>query len=305
MDLNAIMKAVRPADRTALTAVARRFQKSDAWLAGGTGLFAAPQPDVRRVVDLLGMNWEPLVATEQGLTISATCSLGTLAAFKAPIDWPGATLIARCCRAFPSTFRNWSMATVGGNLCMALPFGPLIALGAALEGVCTIWTAADGERRLAVADFVRGPRLPALRTGEVLRSLRLPAEALKRTVAMRGVCLTKNGGSDALLIGALSAEGDLTLTVTASTRRPLQFDFDGMPTETVLRQRLGDDIPVEFYYPDRHGRLDWCQQMTQDLAAEICWELRAAAASRPYPSYDNWRYRQYGLSGASEALSMW
>lgn len=307
MDLNAIMKAVRPADRTALTAIARRVRKSDAWLAGGTGLFAEPQPGVRRVVDLLGMNWEPLVATEQGLIISATCSLGTLAAFKVPADWLGTALIERCCRAFPAAFRNWNTATVGGNLCMALPSGPLIALGAALEGVCTIWTPAGGERRLAVADFVRGPRLSALRAGEVLRSLRLPAEALKRTVALRRICLTKTGGSDALLIGTLSAEGDLTLTVTASTRRPLQFDFDGMPAEAVLRERLGDDIPVEFYYADRHGRPDWCRQMTQDLATEICRELRATTTPprRPGPSHDNWSHTQHSSSGVPEALLMW
>ncbi|CAM5773764.1 FAD-binding molybdopterin dehydrogenase [Labrys miyagiensis] len=279
MKLGTVSKAVRPVDRMALTVIARRARKSDAWLAGGTGLFLRSQPQIRRLVDLLGMNWDPLSAGPHGLTISATCNLGTLAAFKAPASWQAAPLIGRCCGAFPAGFTNWRSATVGGNLCMALPSGPMIALCAALEGICTVWTPAGGERRLSVPDFVRGPGLPALRAGEVLRSIRLPAEALERPVAFRRLALQTGGSSDALLIGTVSKEGDLTLTVTGSTRRPLQFDFEGLPSETLLKQRLVEDIPVEFYHAERCGR-ERCQLITLELAAGICRELQANLVPR-------------------------
>jgi xanthine dehydrogenase iron-sulfur cluster and FAD-binding subunit A len=282
MELNAIMKAARPADRTALNAIARRVRKSDAWLAGGTALFSEQHSHLRRLIDLLAMNWVPLTDSEQGLTISATCNLGTLAAFEAPAGWHAAQLIGRCSKAFPAAFQNWATATVGGNLCLALPSGPLIALCAALEGVCTIWTPAGGERRMTVPDFVRGPRSTALRAGEVLRSIRLPAEELRRTVAMRRACLSEGGRSDALLIGTASQEGNFSLTVTASTRRPLQFDFEGIPAEAVLTQRLEADIPDGFYYADLHGRLGWCRETTLELAVEICEELRAGMSGRLY-----------------------
>jgi FAD binding domain in molybdopterin dehydrogenase len=282
MELDAIMKAARPADRTALTAIARRVRKSDAWLAGGTALFSEQHSHVRRLIDLLAMNWVPLTASEQGLTLSATCHLGALASFEAPASWRGAHVIERCTKAFPAEFKNWDTATVGGNLCLALPSGPLIALCTALEGVCTIWTPAGGDRRMSVPDFVRGPRLSALRAGEVLRSISLPAEALQRTVAMRRACLQEGGQSDALLIGTVSQQGNFTLTVTASTRRPLQFDFVDMPNEATLMQRLEADIPDEFYYADLHGELEWCREITLRFALEIRRELRTGISRRSH-----------------------
>ena len=39
---------------------------------------------------------------------------------------------------------------------MSLPAGPMISLTSALDGVCTIWQADGGERKIAVADFVTG-----------------------------------------------------------------------------------------------------------------------------------------------------
>ncbi len=284
MNLNTVMKAVHPVDRESLTAIARRATGSDAWFAGGTGLFSEPQPRIRRLIDLMAMNWQPLAVSDQGLSIAATCTLGTLAAFKAPVAWQASPLIARCCTAFPESFTNWGMATIGGNLCMALPSAPMISLCAALEGVCTVWTPAGGERQLSTTDFIRGPHRSALRPGEVLRSIRIPAEALSRTTAFRRISLTLSGFSDAFLIGTVTAEGNLTLTVTASTRRPLRFVFNGMPSEACVREKLAACIPPEAYYHEIHDRPDWCRRMTLDLGAEICGELRAAMPLRDFLS---------------------
>ena len=64
-----------------------------------------------------------------------------------PSNWIAAPLVNQCCRSFLASFKIWNMATVGGNLCMSLPAGPMISLTSALDGVCTIWTA--GRRRAA------------------------------------------------------------------------------------------------------------------------------------------------------------
>ena len=68
-------------------------------------------------------------------------------------------------------------ATVGGNLCLALPAGPMIALTVALDGTGLIWTPEGGERRLPVRDLVLGPQETALGPGEILRRIDLPAAA--------------------------------------------------------------------------------------------------------------------------------
>lgn len=269
MDLNAVTAVLRPRERGDLADVTA----GDAFLGGGTWLFSEPQPEVRRLIDLAELDWAPLDTSAAGLTIGATCTVMRLHGFEAPPEWRAAALIPACCRAFLASFKIWSMATVGGNLCLALPAGPMISLCAALEGDCVIWSADGGERRLPVVDFVRGPLDNALAQGEALRAVELPAEALRRRAAFRRASLTPLGRSGVLVIGTRSEDGRFTLTVTASTRRPVQLRFDDLPGADLLGARLAAEIPDALYYDDVHGRPDWRRHMTRVLTQEIRAEL--------------------------------
>lgn len=269
MDLNTIETVSTPLCRGEIGP----FSAGDAWLAGGTWLFSEPQPGLRRLVDLAGLAWEPLRPTAAGLTIGATCTIATLAAFEPPPAWIAGTLIGQCCNAFLASFKIFHTATVGGNLCTSLPAGPMISLCTALEGDCLIWTPDGGERRLPIVDFVTGPQTNALQPGELLRSIDLPADALRRRSAFRQISLTPLGRSGALLIGTLSADGTFALTVTASTRRPLRLTFPQHPSSAVLRARIEADVPQAMVYDDIHGRPDWRRHVTLELAEEIRSEL--------------------------------
>jgi CO/xanthine dehydrogenase FAD-binding subunit len=269
MDLNSITSISRPQSRSEL----EPFGEGDAWLAGGTWLYSEPQPKLRRLIDLTALDWDPLVINETGLSIAATCTVATLYAFEPPAIWRAATLIGQCCQAFLASFKIWYTATVGGNLCMALPAGPMISLTVALEGVCQVWTPGGGERRLRVVDFVRGPQNNALALGELLRSIELPHAALTRRTAFRRASLTPLGRSAALLIGTCSSEGVFVLTVTASTRRPVQLRFAEMPNRKQLIERLVTEILGSHYCDDVHGRPDWRRHMTLEFAEEIRQEL--------------------------------
>ena len=265
MDLNGIAALARPVEWAEIDG----FAPGDAWLAGGTWLFSEPQPRVTRLIDLAGLGWEPLRPDADGLTIAATCTVATLDAFEAPAVWTAAPLIGQCCRAFLASFKIWNAATVGGNLCMALPAGPMISLCTALEGTCTIWTQDGTERLIPVANFVEAPLKTALRLGEVLRAIHLPREALVRRTAFRRASLSPLGRSGVLLIGTLCEAGDMTLTVTASTRRPVHLRFDGVPDAGEVEDRLAGTIPDALYYDDIHGRPDWRRHMTLIFAEEI------------------------------------
>ena len=67
--------------------------------------------------------------------------------------------------------------TIGGNLCNASPAAdglpPLLALDAEVE-----LASATGVRRLALVDFVTGPRQTALRPGEMLAAVVIPRTGL-------------------------------------------------------------------------------------------------------------------------------
>ena len=137
MDLNTITEIRRPCGFGRNPS----WEKGYAWLAGGTWLFSEPQIDTHTLIDLESLKWPALQVFADGLEIAATCKVVELDHFveQAPADWIAAPLLRECCRSFLASFKIWNEATVGGNICMSLPAGPMISLTAALEGVCTLW----------------------------------------------------------------------------------------------------------------------------------------------------------------------
>ncbi|WP_214403844.1 FAD binding domain-containing protein [Pseudonocardia lacus] len=261
MDLHTVGALHRPTDRAGLDAL---LGPGSAVLAGGTWLFSEPQPHLAALVDLTGLGWPSLVTGSDGaLTISATCTLAELAA-------AGPALFRTCCRALAGSFKIWHTATVGGNVCLALPAGPMTSLCAALDGVAELWGPGGSVRRVPVARFVTGVRTTDLRPGEVLRSVRLPAAALAAPTAFRRAALTAQGRSGAVVIGRRDPDGGLVLTVTAATERPFRFAFAAPPREAELSAALAT---VERWYDDPHGAPDWRAHVTGRLAAEVVDEL--------------------------------
>ena len=256
------------------------WREGDSWLAGGTWLFSEPQPHLRRLLDLREFGWDPLEESGEGLRIGATCTIAELAAFVAPPDWIAAPLIDQCCRAFLASFKIWNTATVGGNICMSLPAGPMISLAVALEGRLMLRTIDGSERQVAAADFVTGSHRNVLEPGELLRAIDLPASALHKRTAFRRLSLTHLGRSTALLVGTTAPEsGTFLLTVTAATPRPVQLAFAGIPDARLLRQRLREAIPDDAYFDDVHGAPDYRRHLTLHFAEEIRTELANAPAA--------------------------
>jgi CO/xanthine dehydrogenase FAD-binding subunit len=270
MDLNTITEITRPCRRHDFPA----WSVGDAWLAGGTWLFSEPQLKISRLIDIADLGWPALAIGESGLSIAATCKIAELDGMSFPPSWAAAPLFSQCCRSFLASFKIWNMATVGGNLCMSLPAGPMISLAAALDGECLIWTPDGGERRIAVTDFVLAPLRNVLKPGELLRAIDLPLAALRRRTAFRQIALSPLGRSGALLIGTLAPnDGAFVLTVTASTPRPVRLSFPRLPSAAQLRDKLEAEIPPGAYYNDVHGAPPWRRQVTLQFAEDIRIEL--------------------------------
>jgi len=272
MDLNTITAVSHPQTRSELPV----WTPGDAWLAGGTWLFSEPQVHLTRLIDLTDLKWPALTITPDHLSIAATCTISQLDTLTCPPDWLAAPLISQCCRAFLASFKIWKTATVGGNLCMSLPAGPMISLTAALDGVCTIWKVGGGEQRIPVADFVTGNQRNRLSPGDLLRQVDIPIAALKRRSAFRQISLAPVGRSAAVLIGSLDGAGTMNLTVTASTVRPIQMSFPGPVDASTLRTAISEEIPDDLYHTDIHGKPLWRKHMTLRLAEEIRAELLGA-----------------------------
>ena len=269
MDLNGIEAVVERPDRGAIAG----WRPGDAWLGGGTWLFSEPQPRVTRLLDATGFGWAPLTASEAGLTVAATCRIAEFERWAAPPDWRAAALVPLCCRALLGSFKVWNGATVGGNICLALPAGPMTALAAALDGTGLVWSA-DGERALPVTELVTGPGQTALGPGELLRSVHLPAAALRRRASFRQISLTPQGRSGALLIDTRDPDGTVRLTLTGATVRPLVLAYGGMPSHAAVLADLAA-LPDALVFEDVHGRRAWRRVVMAHLSGEILDELGA------------------------------
>jgi len=274
-------------DITTVTEVVRRpperprsaWRPGDAWLAGGTWLFSDKQPDVFRLIDLAPLGWESVTEVDGGLEVGAMCTVADLYAFAAQADLPAAPLLRTSCESFLASFKVWNSATVGGNICMSLPAGPMITMTVAMEGSYTLWSADGHERTVDAGDFVTGNHENILDPGEVLRSIHLPAAALRKRYTHRRFTLTKLGRSTIFMIATQTPEtDDLLLTITAATTHPVRLSFDQMPTADELRHRI-DSISDDVWFDDPNGSPDHRHHLARYFAEQIRTELSMGVLS--------------------------
>ncbi|MDQ0742766.1 CO/xanthine dehydrogenase FAD-binding subunit [Clavibacter sp. B3I6] len=249
-------------------------------LAGGSGIFAEPHPHLIGLVDLQTLGWPSLTVTDDGLEIAATCTIAEVAGIAERDGWRAHPLFLRACTALFGSTKIWRVATVGGNICSALPAGPMTALAAALDADALIWRAATDEvpahdERMPVAELVTGDRTTALQPGDVLRSIHVPAASLRARTAFRKIALSPIGRSGSVVIGRLDEDGAFTLCVTGATLRPELLRYPGLPAAGAL----ADDVrAIGSWFTDAHGAADWRRAVSALLAEEIRAELAGDAS---------------------------
>ena len=166
--------------RTVAEAVTFAAAGNVRFLAGGTDHFPAeakaaawsrPSPDA--LIDLSGV--AELRAIEIGETetrIGAAVRWSEIERSTLPPGYRALQLAARQIGGIQIQSRG----TVGGNLCNASPAAdgvpPLLILDAQVE-----LRSVSGSRRLALSDFLIGPRRTALRPGEILTAVAVPRSA--------------------------------------------------------------------------------------------------------------------------------
>ncbi|TFC79760.1 FAD-binding molybdopterin dehydrogenase [Cryobacterium cheniae] len=280
MDLNTVLTITSARHRDDLA----QLGAGVAPLAGGSDLFADPQAHLTGLVDLQTLGWPALTLTTDadtsgtgsgltpGLTIAATCTIAELSRLPAAPGWTAHPLLFQCCTALYGSFKIWNVATVGGNLCASLPAGPMTSLAAALDAEVLIWRRDGSDERMPASAFVTGNTTNALRTGDVLRSIDVPASSLAARTAYRKIALSPLGRSGAVLIGRLDTDSRFVLTVTAGTVRPVQLRYDSLPDAGTL---AGDIAAIDCWFTDAHGAADWRRAVSGVLAEEIRAELDA------------------------------
>ncbi len=246
------------------------FAPGELPLGGGTWLFSEEQPELTGLVDLTTLGWEPLAVTHEGLSIAATCTLAQFSTIEARDGWLAHPLIWQCVNSLLGSFKVWAVATVGGNICMALPAGPMTSFAAAMDATALIWSPDGTDRRMPVARLVEGVQLTALAHGEVVRSIDVPLTSLRSRTGFRRIALSPLGRTGTLVIGRADPSGEVVFTVSGGTSRPHVLRFDEIPTARAL---AGAVDGIDDWYDDPHGAPDWRRAMSLMYAEEIRSEL--------------------------------
>jgi CO/xanthine dehydrogenase FAD-binding subunit len=249
------------------------WRAGDAWLGGGTWLFSVPQPRLTRLLDLRAFGWEPVAETPDEVVIAATCTLAELARWQPSraAYGPAAALARQCCHALLGSFKVHNVATVGGNICLSLPAGPMTSFASALDATAQLRGRDGAGRVLPVAELVTGDGRNELGPGELLTCLRLPGDALRARTAFRQLSLSPVGRSAALVIARRDPGGQVVVSVTASVPSPVVLRFPGRPSLAEALSLLDQAGPR--YLDDVHGSGPWRAAMTRRLIGEVLAEL--------------------------------
>ncbi|MGK2879544.1 MAG: FAD binding domain-containing protein [Mycobacterium sp.] len=276
MDLNTVEAIAVPTRRDQVWPLG----PGDAVLAGGTWLFSEPQVHLRRLVDITRLGWEPITVHDNGIDIAATCTIERIAQLSSALagshpDWRCAPLFRQCCTALLASFKVWKTATVGGNVCLAFPAGAMISLFSALDAQVVVWRPDGTDYAMPITEFITGEGTTARGSQDVLRSITLPASALRGCTAFRKLAPSALGRSGIVVIGrrAPAADGGrVTVSITAATVRPYVFEFESRPSAEALASAHAC-IPDDAWTRDAHGDPDWRRAVSSVLAEQIRAEL--------------------------------
>jgi aerobic carbon-monoxide dehydrogenase medium subunit len=193
-------------------------------LAGGQSIVNVMKTRVAApelVVDLNGIEALRLITSEDGALV-----IGAMTTYTEIVDSADVAalrpILAACARTIADVqVRN--RGTIGGNVCSNDPTNHFPPLLAAVGAELTI-SGAAGERTVSVDDFFEGVYMTAVRPGELLTEVRIPAKGDARdgwasvTLGKDGtgivnVAASVSGGTARIAIGCVAAT---PVVVTAS-----------------------------------------------------------------------------------------
>jgi carbon-monoxide dehydrogenase medium subunit len=260
--------------------------------AGGTELLLLMKSGLMRPADVIDVKRIPdlggLVDDASGLAIGATVTHRALersAAVRA--RWPLVAGVA----AHVANVRVRNVGTVGGNLAFADPHSDLATLFLVFDATVRL-ASADGERELALAEFVLGPYETARRPDEILDGVRLlpwPSRTVgvyvkfglhERPTLGVALAVTLDGGDRVaavrLAVGCVSPRPHRVATAErALTGQRLDAitgladDFGALAAAAVN--------PVS----DLHGGADYKRELTRVFARRALLACVARAGGRP------------------------
>lgn len=140
-------------------------------IAGGTDVLVERDPQVEVLIDITGVGLDYINSDGQGVKIGAASTFADIAVSPALCKSPYDILAEAARQMGTPQVRN--LATIGGNICSAVPSADSAPALLALDATLSI-VGPTGGRSMQIADFFQGVRDNALDRDEVLTEIQLP-----------------------------------------------------------------------------------------------------------------------------------
>ncbi len=148
-----------------------QYGEKSSYIAGGTDLLVEKNPQVEVLIDITGLGLSYIKSDGQGIRIGATTVLADIET--SPILSKGPYNIMMQAAHAMGTPQIRNLATIGGNICNAVPSADSAPALLVLDAILVIAGPA-GERSMDIAEFFQGARKNALDRGELLTEIQLP-----------------------------------------------------------------------------------------------------------------------------------
>ncbi len=171
---------LRPASVTEAAGLLERYEEKGRILAGGTDLMVEKDPKIEALIDISGLKLDYIRSNGDGVRIGAAVVFADIAASAELAKEPYSVLAQAAAQIGTPQIRN--MATIGGNICSAVPSADSAPALLALDATLLI-TGPAGQKTMSIATFFKGPRKNALEKGELVTEIQLPSFAPRTAAA--------------------------------------------------------------------------------------------------------------------------
>ncbi|OUL36178.1 carbon monoxide dehydrogenase [Nostoc sp. T09] len=231
------------------------------WLAGGTWLFSEPQPHLKVLVDIQRLGWSEIEVQGDYLIIGATCPLIKLLEYPWLAEWTAIDSLKSAVSALAASLKVINVATVGGNICLALSVGTLAPLMVTLGASYEIYNLQAESHQVAARDFQIGSRQTILQPGEILRRVLIPLPNLTWQVNYQRMSIAATDPALAIVVTAKTPQ-QIRCVIAASVVAPRLLEFESIE---VLENQYISLLEKENFIEDARASANYRREMTAVL----------------------------------------
>lgn len=248
----------------------------DQFLGAGSWLYSAPHPDVKRLIDVTGVEGEEswITIEQNNVRISAATPLGYLAAYEWPETLPAGRVFPVAIEGLSASFKVIQRATVGGNISLSLAKGAIGPVCVAMDARYVLMSSSGAERVVRASNFQTGSMCNILHPGERFAAVLIPLQNMNTDWSLRRMRMTSTSHVLTSVIGLSYPDGRLRMSFSATLVYPIALEFDEFPDSyAVVKEQIDEVLPQHPYMEDQHGTARYRHAMARHLAAQVFEEL--------------------------------